>query len=68
MPPSPSKNPDLGAEKAARAQLVERVTFLETEIENLKARLNDQSQIEHLVQRIANCENLAGIVNPIKEE
>jgi DNA repair ATPase RecN len=62
--PSPTRHAD---EKAQRTQLVERVAFLETEIENLKAKLNDQTQIEQLVQRISNCESLAGIVVPKDE-
>ena len=66
MPQSPVKPSSEDA--VARSHLAERVAFLESEIENLKARLNDQSQINHLVERISNCESLAGIINPIKEE
>jgi hypothetical protein len=63
MPQSPVKS-----SQDEKSHLAERVAFLESEIENLKARLNDQSQIDQLVERISNCESLAGIVNPIKEE
>jgi hypothetical protein len=68
MPSSPNKVVPSDSDKAARTQLAERVSLLESEIENLKEKLNDQSIIEQLAQRVANCEHLAGIVSPIKEE
>ena len=62
MPTSPKANSE-------KQQLTERVEQLESEIENLKQRLNDQTEIEKLVKRVANCEHLAGIVSSgIKEE
>lgn len=63
MPQSPAKQ--VAQENAA---LADRVSFLESEIGNLKSKLNDQSQIKQLVERISNCESLAGIINPMKEE
>lgn len=65
MPQSPKPNE---ADKAARVQLAERVSFLECEIENLKSRLNDHSQLEKLALRVSNCESLAGIIGPVKDE
>lgn len=65
MPPSPKPNE---ADKTARVQLAERVSFLESEIENLKSRLNDDSELEKLAMRVANCESLAGIIGPVKDE
>jgi hypothetical protein len=42
-------------------QLVERIGELEDEIESIKVRLMDNSKIEELTRRIAQCESLAGI-------
>jgi hypothetical protein len=62
MPTSPKASSE-------KQQLTDRVEQLESEIENLKQRLNDQTEIEKLVKRVVNCEYLAGIVSSgIKEE
>jgi hypothetical protein len=42
-------------------QLVERIGQLEGQIESIKVRLMDNSKIEELTKRIAQCESLAGI-------
>lgn len=65
MPASPKVSE---AESAERVHLARRISDMENEIENLKHRLHDNGQVDELMQRVANCESLAGIVCPVKEE
>jgi hypothetical protein len=55
MPISP-KN-----ELAERAHLARRVEQMQLEIETLKTKLSDNSQLDALMARVTNCESLAGI-------
>ena len=67
MPPSPKSIP----QDKTTTILADKISHMEHEIEELKTKLNDHSQIDDLMQRIANCESLAGIVSPslrVKEE
>ena len=57
MPNSP-KN-----EHAERAHLARRVELMEAEIHLLKSKLKDNSQLDALMQRVSNCEVLAGIAS-----
>ena len=58
MPTSSPKN-----EQADRAQLARRVEVMEATIDHLKNKLNDHTQLDSLMERVSNCETLAGIAS-----
>ena len=45
-----------------QAHLAEKVAHMEQEIETLRNKLGDNTQLEELLKRVANCESLAGVV------
>ena len=57
MPTSSPKH----EEQAERAQLARRVEVMEATIDHLKNKLNDHTQLDSLMERVSNCETLAGI-------
>lgn len=54
--------------KADKGQLLQKIEDMENEIENLRNKLNDHTQLDNLMRRIAHCESLAGIPPPLVKE
>lgn len=54
--------------KADKGQLLQKIEDMENEIENLRNQLNDHTQLDNIMRRIAHCESLAGISPPLVKE